>query len=348
MKLTESLAEVGHVGEVARLLYAFARLRRSAIGKRELLELADRTAGTGYRYPNPHPALALAFLTGLVESHGPRVSLTPVGRLFVKEIAPGPLDLTPHQAKVLLGILLDDEDLTRGVVSVLRRFRRTPNGRIEARMQALSTEEHIAICVRLLQQLRVISYGGGGILVLNPDFEAILPPVWTVVAKIDEETLWKRLDAQRERGRVVEEFVLQQERDRLARSGRADLADLVFRVSAVNISAGYDIESFEEDGSPRHIEVKSSSGVRVQFEWSVTERQRAADLKKSYWIYFVPMAHLLPDSKCDILLMRNPVAFLDSGRLFETPVNFLVREQPRKTPARRGVELSFTGSMIVW
>ena len=347
MGLIESLAKVSHVGEVARLLRSFGRLHRSAIGRRELLELADRTAGAGYRYPNPKPALTLAYQLGLVASQGPRASLTPVGKLFIKEIAAEPLDLTPHQAKLLIGILLDDVGLKHGVASVLRFFRKAPDGRVQARLQDFSVEEPTTTCIKILQQLRILSYGDG-FLILNPEFEAILPPALIGATRVDEETLWRKLAAQRERGRIAEEFVVERERDRLAMAGRADLAELVFRVSTIDVSAGYDIESYEKDGSPRCIEVKSSTGVRVQFEWSIGERRKASELRGRYWIYFVPMAHLLPESKCDVLLIEDPVAFVDSGRLSESPASFVVQERPQRAADETAVELSFTGSMITW
>jgi hypothetical protein len=91
----------------------------------------------------------------------------------------------------------------------------------------------------------------------------------------------------REVGDRGEHLVYRHERQRLHRAGRADLADKVVWVSQRSVSKGYDIKSFEIDGSPRLIEVKSTIGRSRSFfvssnEWKVATRRR-----NSYWIYRV-------------------------------------------------------------
>jgi hypothetical protein len=62
-------------------------------------------------------------------------------------------------------------------------------------------------------------------------------------------------------GRVGELLVLASERDRLTSQGREDLAEQIVHVSLVEgDSAGYDIRSYEVDGTPRYIEVKTTIG----------------------------------------------------------------------------------------
>jgi hypothetical protein len=62
-------------------------------------------------------------------------------------------------------------------------------------------------------------------------------------------------------GLAGENLVLKHERLRLEGSGRSDLAQLVVHVAVVEgDSAGYDIRSFNLDGTQRHIEVKTTSG----------------------------------------------------------------------------------------
>jgi hypothetical protein len=65
----------------------------------------------------------------------------------------------------------------------------------------------------------------------------------------------------RELGRAGEERVLAHERASLLAAGRSDLADHIRWVSHVDgDGAGYDIRSFETDGSDRLIEVKTTNG----------------------------------------------------------------------------------------
>lgn len=82
-------------------------------------------------------------------------------------------------------------------------------------------------------------------------------------------------------GRAGEKLALARERAVLAGAGRGDLADRVRWVSeAEGDGAGYDIESFEADGAPRLVEVKTTNGwERTPFhitrnELAVSEERR--------------------------------------------------------------------------
>ncbi|MEX5271498.1 DUF3427 domain-containing protein [Kocuria sabuli] len=62
-------------------------------------------------------------------------------------------------------------------------------------------------------------------------------------------------------GSAGEKLVLQYERERLIQAGRIDLASRIIHVARVEgDSAGYDIRSFNADGTDRHIEVKTTTG----------------------------------------------------------------------------------------
>lgn len=321
--LAERLVGVGHLGELSRLLSVFSEPRRTALGKRELIELANRTAGAGYRYPNPVAALDLALMLGLVRQRGHFISLTNIGRSFLGEPRSNPTDLDLPQGKLLLALLLDDDTVTHNVASLLRVFRQGVDGRLQARSALLSSDKIQQDTAKLLQQLGALEYRDE-LFLLTSEFESILPPGLIESAKLSEETLWKRLEAQRQRAKMAEELVVSQEVQRLTELGRRDLAELVFRVSTVDAAAGYDIASFEIDDSPRYIEVKSSTGTRIRFWWSIGERQRAQELRDRYWIYFVPMAHALPHILSPTMLIQNPISHILSGALVEAPSTYVV------------------------
>jgi len=62
-------------------------------------------------------------------------------------------------------------------------------------------------------------------------------------------------------GDAGEYLVLEHERRRLLKAGKTDLAARLVHVAVVEgDSAGYDIRSFNDDGSDRHIEVKTTKG----------------------------------------------------------------------------------------
>ena len=100
-------------------------------------------------------------------------------------------------------------------------------------------------------------------------------------AKIDADN--------RSLGRKGEEYVLQLERMRLAEEGRPDLAAAVEWTSEVRGDGlGYDIKSFEVDGSERFVEVKTTGlGELTPFYVSAGEIRCSEDLAERYHLYRV-------------------------------------------------------------
>ena len=90
-------------------------------------------------------------------------------------------------------------------------------------------------------------------------------------------------------GRAGEEFVLEIEKNKLEKFNRPDLIKKVRWVSEdEGDGAGYDILSFEPDGSERLIEVKTTNGAaRTPFFLSENECQRAAASAESWRLYRV-------------------------------------------------------------
>ena len=69
--------------------------------------------------------------------------------------------------------------------------------------------------------------------------------------------------------------------------GRMDLAEKVTWVANENCNAGYDIQSFFEDGSYKYIEVKSTTARNVNFYLTNNELEVAKLLGDNYFIYRV-------------------------------------------------------------
>lgn len=79
-----------------------------------------------------------------------------------------------------------------------------------------------------------------------------------------DEIDWALRDKRnRELGEYGEALVIRHEKDRLAKAGRQDLADRVEHVALVDSRAGYDIRSFEVDGTEIFIEVKTTAGPKT-------------------------------------------------------------------------------------
>ena len=120
-----------------------------------------------------------------------------------------------------------------------------------------------------------------------------------------------------------EEIVKAFEIERLIKAGKTKLANKVVRVSEKSDSYGYDILSFNEDGTERHIEVKatqSKAGI-ANFFLTINELKTAKEEGKTYFIYIV--YEILTDNP-KIWTLNNPFLSENPGIKIE-PINFRVK-----------------------
>ena len=103
-----------------------------------------------------------------------------------------------------------------------------------------------------------------------PEGMRIPQTVWSPSARLSRFDFVARDAANRDLGRRGEEFVLEFERKRLHDGGRRDLAQRIeWTAQARGDGAGYDVQSFDADGSARLIEVKTT-GLGKYFPFNVT------------------------------------------------------------------------------
>ena len=118
-------------------------------------------------------------------------------------------------------------------------------------------------------------------------------------------------ERQQEVGNAGEILAMDHEMKRLAGMGRDDLSDMVKQVSLVDPYVGYDIASFDGDGSKgshhdRLIEVKSTTGTRPRFFWSRNEVRVAKKHGDAYWIYLWTDV----EGSATLHMIQNPYAEL--------------------------------------
>ena len=110
---------------------------------------------------------------------------------------------------------------------------------------------------------------------------------------------------------------LEEERENKKKIGeRAEIIVLEFeknqsrkakRISQENASAGYDIESQDEDGNVRLIEVKGSTGDEFDIYWSQNEIETARENSDKYWIYFVPGVDIKSKTSKEPIPISDPI-----------------------------------------
>ncbi len=112
-------------------------------------------------------------------------------------------------------------------------------------------------------------------------------------------------------GLFGEELVLKQEVERLRAMGKEDLANGVVHVSVVEgDGAGYDIRSFEKDGTTKFIEVKTTRGsASAAFFISPNEVEFSKKNTESYFLYRLYEADMTS---------RTAKAFVLTGDLTKT------------------------------
>ncbi len=107
-------------------------------------------------------------------------------------------------------------------------------------------------------------------------------------------------------GKRGEELVMREEKKRLSAEERQYLADNVDHVSLKDNSAGYDIKSFNADGTERYIEVKATRqkySKSAQFCITANEIITADEYKEKYFIYIVFKADTI---KPECMVVDNP------------------------------------------
>lgn len=344
--LLELLNELEHVGELGRLLSIFVDQGLPTCGRRELIELTNQTAGATHRYPRPKEAIEAALRLGLLSKHGHLLQPTPIGFRFLEHRSSGIAALSLNQGKLLAGLFFDDSFLRQQVQALLETLRATSTGRLQFQSSDIINNKELSNTAILLQQLGCLQFEDGT-FILNADFQDALSEDTRRVVALSEEALRKRLDQQRQRARQIEELIVLEEKKRLSQAGRPDLAEVVARISDVDVARGYDIDSYEANGTPRSIEVKSSTGRQVRFEWSYVERRKAEKMGPRYWIYFVPMAHLLPQNYCPAVMICDPCSRIRSGELIATESSALVTPPPG-TPVERRFQFSNSAPLAEW
>ena len=269
---------------------------------------------SGISGPLVNPRSCFDFTTKLgivIESHD-RVRLSRLGEDLLADASWPPFNLLSRaQGKRLLVELVNRPDFADPLSSLIRKMRRRQDGMLELVPGSVHLSSAETQCLHALQSLHAMHYQGG-VLVMEAMSKSTIMEHIGQAAAVTEDELLVILEHQRLRAVAAEEYVIQLEVNRLTRAGRSDLASLVERVAKRDVAAGYDVRSFEENGSDKYIEVKSSTSSTVRFFLSRNELQFLKAHDSESWIYFVPRVHELPNLTLPILAIRSPSQWIEA------------------------------------
>ncbi len=138
------------------------------------------------------------------------------------------------------------------------------------------------------------------------------------IAKINYEDEARKLRSLGDRG---EKIVLDLERRRLLLAGKKELAKKVDRVSLKSDAFGYDILSFEIDGTEKHIEVKAT-GAKVgpaNFFLSANELRESQESK----LFCIYMVYDVISETPKVWVIGNPFSPVNTNAV-AVPVNYRI------------------------
>ncbi|HFK1433181.1 TPA: DUF3883 domain-containing protein [Bacillus cereus] len=137
---------------------------------------------------------------------------------------------------------------------------------------------------------------------------------------VTPEELEKQLEIKKIIGLEGESYVFLAEQEHLKGIGRMDLAEKVTWVANENCNAGYDIQSFFEDGSYKYIEVKSTTARNIHFYLTNNELEVAKLLGDNYFIYRVSNLRSIPQ----INKIQNPYNLISQNKLELKPTQYMI------------------------
>lgn len=143
--------------------------------------------------------------------------------------------------------------------------------------------------------------------------------------KISALQLDAQLKREREMGEAGELFALEYERNRLSNE---KLKKDIQRISDIDVSAGFDIVSFNSNASikqDRFIEVKCYTGV-PHFHWSRNEIEKAKLMGDAYYLYIVEWTSIKKPGYVPTIICNPYEALSDRESWLLTPDSYLVEE----------------------
>ena len=286
------LPSLSELNEMNKALLAVLELTKGgkSCSDRAVLNLCSSFV-LGGRIIDYRTILKLCSYSGLLAHSKSKVVLTDLGKTFISQNKESRYEITDLQKDLIAEKLILKGPWKSRARDLFNNF--DPNyNKITYDLSLidkplLPRHNSIMILLHMLNVFEVDNYKYS----VTPRYVALVRDLRSDRADISESQLDKALQMNRKLGIQAEEAVLEYEKKRLSSIGCDIHAELVRRISQLDVGAGYDIESFDGDKSlfdyDRFIEVKASMGKDLNFFWSANESSVAKEKRNKYWIYFV-------------------------------------------------------------
>lgn len=277
----------------------------------------------GGNFPNHDDTIDFCKQIKLIRQEGNRVTITSLGNKLLSLNKKKGYDLTQKQKTFLVDNCFLSGALVDKVRGIISQFSSDYEKGVFywSRVDDLPLKDNMNI-LQILIQIGILVERKDAILV-SPRYSIVADRIVQNARSLTPEELVERLDNQQKLGRIAEEIVLSFEKKRLQEQECLVESESIQQISKVNVSAGYDIESYNGKSRDmihdRFIEVKGSGGDRIHFYWSPNEIEAARKLRDKYWLYFVPNVSLKNErSDIEPLMIRNPIKSILKNSKFQT------------------------------
>jgi hypothetical protein len=324
---------IHNLNEVNRLLIAVKKLcdENQSAYEGSVIDFCRNMVIEG-QFPNHKETIEFAISIGIVgRVRKNRLKLTHLGKELAALNPTLGYELSEQQKEFITKNCFLEGSFSPGVGSILKQF--TPaysSGTYQwspIDNTPLNVEQET---VDLLRQTGLIKDRNG---VLEVDYKYV-PKVREIIKPkniVTPEQLIEALRRANEIGAIAEKIAFDFEKQRLEKLGCLVEAQCIQKISELNIAAGYDIASFN-DQTPnlvpnRFIEVKGSTDENMSFYLSSNEIKKAMALSLAYWIYFVPsIDRQKVTSKSEPILIQNPAKnILQNGKFEAECAQFYIR-----------------------
>lgn len=320
---------IERLDEINRLLLAIEEVsqrNKDGCSKQIVIKQCQSVVLDGV-FPDHKETIQFCKKLEIIEESENKLKFTPIGKFLLKANPKKMYKLTEDQKKIISKLLLTCSYSNEIIKKIMRPFKMDYENNTFFLHMAEYQENNDSWMLELLKQSRVL-YLYNETLKVNVDFVRAIAQLLGV-GILNQRKFDELSQIQKAVGDLGEKLVLEYERERLNRLGANEESKCIRIISKLNVAAGYDIESFDGKSSSlefdRFIEVKSSTGDYVSFEWTRNEINKAKKLKDSYWIYFLGKVDLVgKNAKLGPLLFRDPIKTVLESKEFKKQYSTII------------------------
>jgi hypothetical protein len=319
--------------EINRVLLAMSEISVNGVAKTENIIMECKNIVLGGKIPNHEETISFCVQAGIIIEDGNSLKYSELGRKILQANHDNTWDLNEQQKILLIENCFLDGYYKEKSLEILKRF--LPDNKrqtfVFSKKDKFVFDNNLDVLILLLQTGLILE--DEKLMFVNNKFSQYASFLLNK-RKMTYDELEQKIKIDKEVGDLAEKIVLEYEKDRLKNKESAHAeSSLVQIISGTDVTAGYDIESFDTKVNDlefnRFIEVKGSTEKNISFFLSINEINKAKELGSKYWIYFVPKINILLGShQGDIIKIQDPaVNILDNDKYKQECVKTRVFQQ---------------------